>query len=168
MVPQRLYRSRTDRMICGVSGGLATYFGVDTTIVRLFLVVATIFTGGMILLVYVVACLLIPDEPSWFSTAPPAGGAEFGASSEASATGETNPGFGTTGGTSGFGSAPTYRYTSEEHHRHRQHWFGWALIALGALILMSKLGLWSWLHLELTWPLFLVLAGLLLLMRHRY
>src|SRR5439155_22785080 len=120
------------------------------TIVRLFMVLAAIFTGGLVLLLYLVAALIIPDEPFGFTAAPPAGGTEFATPGE-TASGESPPAFGTVGSTpeASFGH---YRYASDEHRQYRQHWFGWALVALGALILMSKLGLWNWLHLDVTWP----------------
>lgn len=57
---KRLYRSRNDRMIGGVCGGLAEYFDIDPTIVRLGFV-ALFFIGGAIL-AYIIAWLVIPKE----------------------------------------------------------------------------------------------------------
>jgi phage shock protein C len=60
--PERiLRRSRSDRVIAGVSGGLGRYFGVDSTLVRLAFVLLVVAGGGGIL-VYLVAWLLIPEE----------------------------------------------------------------------------------------------------------
>ena len=59
---KRLYRSRTDKKICGVCGGLAEYFGCDSTIVRL-ITAATIIFAGAGLLAYFVAALIIPNAP---------------------------------------------------------------------------------------------------------
>jgi phage shock protein PspC (stress-responsive transcriptional regulator) len=59
--PRRLYRSRDDRMIAGVCGGLAEYFGIDAVIVRV-IAVALVFAGGAGLLAYVAAWLLVPDR----------------------------------------------------------------------------------------------------------
>ena len=56
-----LRRSRTQRMLSGVSGGLAEYFNVDVTLVRLGIVGLTIITGGTALLGYVAAWVIIPD-----------------------------------------------------------------------------------------------------------
>ena len=63
--PERvlLRRSYQDRMLGGVSGGLARYFGVDTMIVRIAFVVLTVFGGAGIPL-YLAGLLLIPDEGS--------------------------------------------------------------------------------------------------------
>jgi phage shock protein PspC (stress-responsive transcriptional regulator) len=61
--PRRLYRSRTDRQISGVSGGLAAYLNVDPTIVRIMWVVATFVTFPMAPIAYVILAALIPQEP---------------------------------------------------------------------------------------------------------
>ena len=58
---KRLYKSKTDVMICGVCGGLAEYFEVDPTIVRLIAVVL-IFGWGSGLLAYLVAAIIIPKR----------------------------------------------------------------------------------------------------------
>ena len=58
---KRLYRIRDGRVVAGVCAGLATYFGVDATLVRLAFAVVTIF-GGMGILLYLGAWLVIPDE----------------------------------------------------------------------------------------------------------
>ena len=60
---KKLYRSRTDKQICGVCGGLAKYFNLDVSIVRLVTVLLVLFAGGG-LLAYIVAALIIPEEPS--------------------------------------------------------------------------------------------------------
>ncbi len=60
--PKRLTRSREDRWLSGVCGGLARYFGVDANLVRLLVVLGTIFGLGSLLLAYVVAWILMPEE----------------------------------------------------------------------------------------------------------
>jgi phage shock protein PspC (stress-responsive transcriptional regulator) len=59
-IGKRLSRSRDQRMISGVSGGIAEYFGIDPTLVRLGFV-ATTFFGGAGVIGYVVAWLIIPE-----------------------------------------------------------------------------------------------------------
>ncbi len=61
--PKRLYRSREDRQIGGVCGGLAAYFGVDATIVRLVFVVMALF-GGPGVILYLVLWAVVPEEPA--------------------------------------------------------------------------------------------------------
>jgi phage shock protein PspC (stress-responsive transcriptional regulator) len=59
--PRRLYRSRDQRVIGGVCGGLAEYFGIDPLIVRI-VAVGLVFAGGAGLLAYLAAWLLVPEE----------------------------------------------------------------------------------------------------------
>jgi phage shock protein C len=59
---KRLYRSRKNRMIAGVCGGIAEYFNIDPVIVRL-IVVALFFVGGSALLAYIIAMIVIPYQP---------------------------------------------------------------------------------------------------------
>jgi phage shock protein PspC (stress-responsive transcriptional regulator) len=55
------FRSSTDRMISGVSGGLAEEFGLPPTVVRLAFVLLTIFSGGTGLLLYLVLWFVMPE-----------------------------------------------------------------------------------------------------------
>lgn len=59
---KKLYKSRTNKTISGVCGGLAEYFDIDVTIVRLIWV-AFILMGGSGILAYIIAALVIPEEP---------------------------------------------------------------------------------------------------------
>jgi phage shock protein PspC (stress-responsive transcriptional regulator) len=59
--PRRLYRSKSDRVIAGVCGGLARYLNIDAVIVRV-VAVALVFAGGAGLLLYAAAFLLVPNE----------------------------------------------------------------------------------------------------------
>lgn len=62
MAGKRLYKARGQRMVCGVCGGLAEYFGIDPTLVRLaFLLLAAGWGSG--LLAYIVAAIIIPEPP---------------------------------------------------------------------------------------------------------
>lgn len=58
---KRLLRSRTDRMIGGVCGGLANFYGLDSSIVRIAMVLLTLF-AGMSIFVYLIMWLIIPGE----------------------------------------------------------------------------------------------------------
>jgi phage shock protein C len=59
---RRLYRSRSDKMISGVAGGLGEYLNIDPTIVRLIFVLS-LFIGGTGALIYLVMLLIVPEEP---------------------------------------------------------------------------------------------------------
>ena len=60
--PKRLVRSRDDRWLGGVCGGTAAYLGVDANLVRLIVVLGTIFGFGSLALAYIVAWILMPEE----------------------------------------------------------------------------------------------------------
>ena len=60
---KKLYKSKNDKIVSGVFGGLAEYFDVDSTLLRLAWVVITVFTGffpGII--AYILAALIIPNQ----------------------------------------------------------------------------------------------------------
>ena len=59
---RKLYRSRTDRKLGGVCGGLAQYFNTDATLIRVLFVVFALL-GGPGLVVYVVLWIVVPEEP---------------------------------------------------------------------------------------------------------
>ncbi len=61
---KKLYRSRTKRMISGVCGGIAEYFNIDETIIRLGVALLTAVTGGVPGVVfYFVAAMIMPENP---------------------------------------------------------------------------------------------------------
>ena len=59
---KKLYRSRTDKKLFGVCGGMGKYFDIDPTLIRLGVVLCTLFVGCG-LLAYIVAALVIPEDP---------------------------------------------------------------------------------------------------------
>ena len=59
---KKLYKSNTNKMLEGVCGGIAEYFGVDPTIVRLAWVVFCVL-GGSGILAYIIAAIIIPSAP---------------------------------------------------------------------------------------------------------
>lgn len=61
---KRIYRSRRDRMLGGVCGGLGEYLNMDPTIVRL-LTVLLMTLGGLSFWVYIIALIIIPNEPDF-------------------------------------------------------------------------------------------------------
>ena len=61
---RKLYKSRTDRKICGVCGGIAEYFNIDPTIVRLIWAIF-IFCFGTGFLAYILAALVLPNQENY-------------------------------------------------------------------------------------------------------
>ena len=82
---KELKRSRTDRMVAGVCGGIGEYLGIDPNVIRLVWVIITIFSFGTGVLAYLLAWLIIPEE------APPATGTESSGTTAFSGT-PTGPG----------------------------------------------------------------------------
>nr|WP_294695574.1 PspC domain-containing protein [uncultured Friedmanniella sp.] len=82
--PRRLTRSRDDRVIAGVCGGLARYLNVDASLVRISAVVLTVLVSGLPVLLYLVAVFVVPEDdgvglgrptpprqPDWPPATPP-------------------------------------------------------------------------------------------------
>lgn len=61
---KRLYKSNTDKMFAGVCGGIAEYFGIDPTLVRLGWVVFCAM-GGSGIIAYIIAAIIIPRNPAY-------------------------------------------------------------------------------------------------------
>lgn len=59
---KKLTRSRAERMICGVCGGLGNYIGIDPTVVRIIWLILSFAGFGSGLIIYFIAAILIPDE----------------------------------------------------------------------------------------------------------
>ncbi len=67
---ERLYRSRSDRMIAGVAGGLADMWDADPSLIRIIWVILVPLTGGLSLLVYLVMAIVVPEEDEAWPAAP--------------------------------------------------------------------------------------------------
>ncbi len=65
----RLYRSRDDRMLAGVAGGLARVMDADPSIIRIVWVLVTILSGGLALVVYIVMAIVVPEAPDGWDAA---------------------------------------------------------------------------------------------------
>jgi phage shock protein C len=70
-----LYRSRDDRMLAGVAGGLAELWDADPSLVRLVWALLVVLTGGIALVVYIVLAIVVPeeDDPRAYLAQPPVG-----------------------------------------------------------------------------------------------
>lgn len=59
---KKLYKSTTNKMICGVCGGIGEYFGIDPTLVRVVWAILCVFAGAGIL-AYLLSAVIIPSNP---------------------------------------------------------------------------------------------------------
>lgn len=62
---KKLYRSKDDKMLAGVCGGLGTYFNIDPVILRLIWGIVSVFTFGVGLIAYVLATIIIPLDTGY-------------------------------------------------------------------------------------------------------
>ena len=170
---RRLYRSRRDSMLGGVAGGVADYFDMDPSIVRVAWAVLALVTGGIFLVLYVVMWVVVPEGPSAATVARTAAEDGSGAAVE---PGSVAPGSGAPGSLAP-GSAPgTSQPTAaeapaadwsgrDEQLRHRGSGgaviFGVILIALGAWFLIDQFV--PAIPTDLLWPVALVVLGIVLL-----
>jgi len=147
-MPTRLERSNANRVIAGVCGGIADYLQVDPTLVRVFFVIATIMTAGIGILGYIVLLILmpLPGQPTPFvqKTVPADPSA---ASSDDKTTVITAP------------PPPSDPEAAER----RRSAFGYFLVALGVVFLLSNLGAFRIVRWDVVWPLVFIAAGALLL-----
>jgi len=150
MGSRKLYRSRKDRMLFGVLGGLAEYFDLDATIVRVVFVLIVLATGGFGIIAYVIMSIIFPVE-----------GIPDGASPDETMRqnvkemAETADNI-ASGLRSGFkrGSRPVNRAALIA---------GLTFIVLGVVFLLANFGVLKWLTWNNLWPLLLIIVGILLL-----
>ncbi len=168
---RRLYRCRHDQRLAGVASGVAEYFDLDPTLVRVLWIVS-VFFGGFTLLLYIVMAIVVPLEPDympqsgpwqpgsdlWGSPAAPAGTAgDATEGGEAGAPGTAGPPAGAPGTWAAY------------PHRHETRgtgfgavFFGIILILFGALALIDTyLPAWAD-HGQFLWPAFILGIGVLL------
>ncbi|HKY50380.1 MAG TPA: PspC domain-containing protein [Candidatus Limnocylindria bacterium] len=149
-MPGRLERSTTNKVWSGVCGGIGEYLQVDPTLVRVFFVIGTIITGGLGLLAYIVLIVLMPLP----GQAPP-----FVKQSGASTTTVEGAASGDPTATAPVLPAPEDPEAAER----RRNAIGLVLIALGAIFLLSNVGVFRIVRWDLAWPLVLIAIGALLL-----
>lgn len=142
---KRLARSRTDYMIGGVCGGLGKYFGIDPTIVRLIFVLLGI-SGGSGILLYFVLWIVMPRE-DMLDTQNALNGEEFGRRARQ--------------------MGDEMRQVASQPNPRTAQFLGIALVVVGLIYLVQALHIpWlDWFNSQIAWPVVLVVAGVLLLMR---
>ncbi len=62
--PRRLFRSRNQRVIAGVCGGLAEYFNLDPTWIRLLFILLSLLGVGLFVVVYIICWIIVPLAPN--------------------------------------------------------------------------------------------------------
>ena len=142
----KLARSRTDRMVSGVCGGLATYLGIEAIWIRLFFVLMTM-ANGFGLLVYLILWLIMPEAGSEDATTQQT--VESNVQEMAGKAQELAQSVG--------------EAVRGGPNRRAGIVVGAALIVLGVLFLLDTLHVFAWLRFGQLWPLILIVGGLALL-----
>jgi phage shock protein C len=147
MNTNRLSRSRADRMLGGVCGGLGRYLGIDSNIVRLFFVLFTL-TGGFGVLLYLALWLILPVDDATFENS----GQSFGPSDF---------------GDRARGMGEDLRQAMHNSNPNAAKILGIGLVVVGVIFLVQSLNIpWlAWLRTDIFWPALLILAGAALVFR---
>ena len=146
---ERLYKSTTDRMLSGVSGGLAEYLDVDSTLVRIAWVIVTVMSAGVALLAYIALVIIVPTRPSPASSEP--------TEEEGLIEGETS--------THRESNSAAGHNDADGRKRRRSVVIGAVLVVVGGLALGYNLDMFEWLDWGKFWPALLILLGVLLIVR---
>jgi len=138
----RLYRSESDRMIAGVCGGIAEYFGIDASIVRL-LFIGIILLGGSGVIVYLVLWFVLPnksDKSKEMEEIMKKNSVELKNTAKTVA-----------------------KEAKDMSHKSGKSVWGLFLIGFGLVLLMQNFGFAHYLMLDKTWPVILIVLGFLAL-----
>ena len=156
---KRLYRSQSDRMIWGVCGGLAKYFDIDPTIVRI-IAVLTIFLGSFGIWAYIILAIVVPLEGS--KTAEPKETIKENVEEMKETAGELGREIRSTLE----GEEGESEEVAKVRHR-RRNLFGIILVVVGILFLLGSFDLFWWFRWSNLWPLSLVAIGVLIILSTR-
>lgn len=156
---KRLYRSRTDRMIWGVCGGLAKYFDVDPTIIRA-IAVLLIFASGFGILAYIIMAIIVPLEGS--SVATPREAVKENLEDIKASASELGSEIRST-----FGKKESEGKHVDETGDRRRTLLGVILIIIGIVILIGMLDIFHWFHWGIFWAVIIVVIGLLIIFSAR-
>lgn len=146
----KLYRSETDRVLGGVSGGLADFFDVDSTLVRIIFVLLTVF-GGSGLIIYLLLWVIIPSESSVESALTK----DFFHNNINEIKDKTKS------------FANDVRVTAQANNGNSRNLFGMILLGVGVIFLLQNLGILTSYHFGRMWPILLILLGFALLMKRQ-
>jgi len=138
---KKWYRSRKDKMIGGVCGGIGEYFDIDPTLIRILFVVGLFMAAGF--LAYIVLWIVVPEEPLIPAT-----------SNNTEATGDPGAGTGTL--------QDENQKPTDVPRRNRSGIFGGIMVILGVLLLID-----NFVTFHAFWPLVLILIGVGILLKNR-
>ena len=147
----RVIKSKTDKVIDGVCGGLAEYFGIDSVLVRLVFVVL-VFFNGLGLILYIILAIIMPGDGQ--VNKPPK-----------ETIHENMQEIGERVKEAGQGLGQAFSRKTEEKHSNRAGWLGILLIMLGIFFLLDNLHFLRWVDKDLLWPIIIIFVGAWLLIK---
>ncbi|ABR49442.1 phage shock protein C, PspC [Alkaliphilus metalliredigens QYMF] len=153
---KRLYRSHYDQKIAGVCGGIAEYFDLDSTLVRLGWVLFTFF-GGAGVIAYIIAAIVMPERgySGYDSQGPTVGPKTSGNYQESQDDYERQ-------------EDRQYEESSKKKHPYYDReegkdntsvFLGILLIVVGGLYFLNNFMPFRWLNFRFLWPVFIIVAG---------
>ncbi len=140
---QRIYRSREERLLFGVAGGLAEYFDVDPVLIRMGWVLLAVATVGIALLFYIVLAIIVPRGRGQPVSEFRHEGESSGSSSDSVMDAEPDRG-------------PTKRHVA-------RNVLGIGLIVVGLIVLLHHLDVIESIRWDVFWPVGIVLLGITIL-----
>lgn len=146
-MPQNLYKSQTNKVFAGVCGGLAEYFKVDATLIRLAWALA-FFLGGSGFILYILAMIIMPEKPVTEPAASPE-------PQQAEVPEREEP--------QGAPAQPPVNSSRNSGEEKRRQILGLTLVAVGGYFLLERFfpffDFGSW------WPLILIVIGFFILIK---
>ena len=151
---KKLYRSTLDKMIGGVAGGLAEYFDIDSTLVRVLFIVV-VFLGGGGIIAYIILWIVVPQKPyelpNYPFNQPPSegsGGSNFSADQTKSDS---------------FSMSSNSVAGSMTQPNNKQIWVAIVLMVIGGLLLLDNI--FPRFDFDHFWPVILIAIGIGLLLK---
>lgn len=145
---EKLYRSRLDRVLFGVCGGLANYFDIDSTLIRIIFVLLFL-ANGIGIIGYFILALIIPEDPR----EKEAGNRQENAREFVEEVGKK---------TKEIASEVTGRKAGNSREI-----LGFIVIIVGLFLLVSQFFPMHWIRWNLIWPALLVVAGIYLISKQK-
>jgi phage shock protein PspC (stress-responsive transcriptional regulator) len=148
-------------MWAGVAGGMAEYFEIDPSLVRILWVAAAILTWGAAVGFYIIAWILLPRDDAHMTG--------FGQASSPYTTPDPTP---TASPSNPASETPWWQQSEQYGERHPNHSghhhprsTGIVLVVLGVILLAANAGFFSWVEWKLMWPLIFIGLGFVLIAR---
>jgi len=155
-MPETLHKSHSNKVFAGVCGGLAEYFNVDPTLIRLAWALA-VFVGGTGLILYILAMIIMPDDPA----VPVKAKTKAYVGEEIS---ETEPANGEEAGDeAGKEERPSSGKIIKNQEEKRHQILGLILVSLGGYFLLERF--FPFFHMRNWWPVILILIGVFILFK---